>query len=107
MASKFVMLVVSVPTKHADALRKALGDAGAGKLGNYSHCSFSYSGTGRFLPGKDAEPAAGKRGKMSSVKEERIEMLCERKKMPQIIKALRAVHPYEEPAFHFIPIELG
>lgn len=101
---EFVMLVVSVPIEHAEVLRTALGNAGAGTLGNYSHCSFSYVGTGRFLAGEKANPAYGKKGKPSSVEEERIEMLCAKDSIPTILKALRDNHPYEEPSFHYFPV---
>ena len=100
-----VMLVVSVPLEHADALREALGNAGAGVMGNYTNCSFSYRGVGRFLPGEGSNPAYGAVGNPAQVEEERIEMLCDRADMPRIIEALKTVHPYEEPAFHFFPIE--
>lgn len=49
-----VKVIVTVPVAHADAVRKALGDAGAGVFGNYKHCSFSVVGTGRFLPTQGA-----------------------------------------------------
>ena len=78
MESKYVMLVTSAPLEHADAVRKAIGDAGGGKLGNYSQCSFSYQGTGRFIPNENAHPAYGSSGIVNEVPEERIEMLCER-----------------------------
>ncbi|MEK7509764.1 MAG: hypothetical protein AAB605_03560 [Patescibacteria group bacterium] len=106
MESTYVMLMVSVPLEHADAVRRAMGDAGAGILGDYSHCSFSYSGTGRFVPGESAHPAYGKPGELASVAEERIEMLCSRAKLASIIAAMKRVHPYEKPAFHYFPVEI-
>src|SRR4051794_28564760 len=54
-----VLFVVNVPVEHADAVRKAMHEAGAGQFGNYSHCSFSYRGVGRFMPDEAAEPAMG------------------------------------------------
>ena len=103
---KPVMLVVSVPVEHAETLRTALAEAGAGSMGKYSGCSFSYRGTGRFIPGEGSNPAYGTIGEVSSVEEERIEMLCESEAMPRIISALREVHPYEEPASHYFPVQL-
>ena len=102
-----VMLVVSVPTKHADKLRKALGEAGAGVWGNYSHCSFSYKGIGRFKPKPGANPAYGKVGELAEIEEERIEILCDESHMSAIVEALRKNHPYEEPAFHYYPVRIG
>ena len=100
------MLVVSVPLEHAESVRAALAVAGAGVLGNYTNCSFSYRGVGRFLPLEASNPAYGTKGELSLVEEERIEMLCDREKISVIVAALRAAHPYEEPAFHFFSVEI-
>ncbi len=102
--TELVKLVVFVPETHADAVRKAMGDADAGKLGNYSHCSFSTKGTGRFTPLKGADPAIGEVGKPQSVDEERVEIACERGQVAAIIKAIKAVHPYEEIAIDTYPM---
>ncbi|MFZ2886876.1 MAG: hypothetical protein WA021_03600 [Minisyncoccia bacterium] len=106
MESKFVMLIVSVPVEHADVLRKVMAEAGAGKMGNYSHCSFSYSGTGRFWPSEGSNPAFGTKGELNAIPEERIEMLCERAVVQDVIAAMKEAHPYEEPAYHYIPVEI-
>lgn len=100
-----VKLVVFVPESHADTVRKALGDAGAGKIGNYTHCSFSSKGVGRFLPGEGASPTIGEIGKLEEVIEERIEVVCERDKLTDVVSAMKAVHPYEEIAFDVYPLE--
>src|SRR3989344_6179331 len=105
MNQELVLFVVSVPIEHADVVREAIHKAGGGQLGNYSHCSFSYRGVGRFLPGEGASPAYGEKGSPSAVEEERIEVLCERSKLREVIAAMKAAHPYEEPAFHFFPIQ--
>ena len=99
------MLVFTVPVTHADAVREAVGKAGAGKQGNYSFCSFSTKGTGRFLPEAGANPATGTIGKLEEVEEERVECLCDAERVDAIIAALKAAHPYEEPAFALYPIE--
>src|SRR3989344_310073 len=101
MAKKlnFVKIVVFVPETHADAVREAMGKAGAGKLGNYSFCSFSIKGIGRFRPEKGAHPTIGKVGRLESVVEERIETICERKRLKAVVSAIKKTHPYEEPAF--------
>ena len=69
-----VKLVVFVPLSHADDVRQALGEAGAGKLGNYSFCSFSSHGTGRYKGNKNSKPFIGKAGQLESAEEERIEV---------------------------------
>ncbi|MBI2450024.1 MAG: hypothetical protein HYV47_00650 [Candidatus Nealsonbacteria bacterium] len=102
---KFVKIVVFTPETHADAVRKALGKAGAGKIGNYSFCSFSAKGKGRFLPKKGAKPAIGRAGKLEQVFEERIEARCERSKLKKVLRAIKKVHPYEEIAMDIYPLE--
>lgn len=106
MPNQLVKLVVFVPGTHADAVRRAMGNSGAGKLGNYSHCSFSSSGIGRFKPLKGARPAIGKVGKIEEVKEERVECICERSRAKAIIATVKKVHPYEEVALDIYPLIL-
>jgi len=91
-------IVVYVPLTHADKVREAIGEAGGGKLGKYSFCSFSSRGTGRFKPEKGAMPHIGKVGSPEVVEEERIEITCEDKVVKDVISAIKKVHPYEEVA---------
>lgn len=97
--SSQLKIVVFVPKSHTDIVRKALGDAGAGRIGLYSHCSYSVNGVGRFKPLDGAHPAIGEVGKFEEVEEERIECVCERNNAKKVIEALKKVHPYEEVAF--------
>jgi hypothetical protein len=101
---KRVMIVVNVPEVEADDLRKAIGDAGGGKLGNYSYCSFSVKGKGRFLPNQDANPTIGSVGQPELVDEERIEVSCNEEDAPILVKAIRIAHSYEEPAIAVYPL---
>jgi hypothetical protein len=103
--SKLVKIYTSVPKSHADKVREAMGRAGAGKFGNYSFCSFSFEGIGRFLPEKGANPAIGKIGKLEEVKEEKIEAICERKRARAIVEAIKKAHPYEEPIIDIHTLE--
>ncbi len=105
MESKKYKLIVFVPEANADTVRKAMGDAGAGVIGNYSHCSFSSKGIGRFLPEYGANPAIGKVGTLEEVAEERIEVICEENKLQEVIAAMKAVHPYEEVAYDVYLLE--
>ncbi|NTW30758.1 MAG: hypothetical protein HGA33_05750 [Candidatus Moranbacteria bacterium] len=102
---KSYKLVTFVPLSHADAVREAMGKAGAGRIGNYTHCSFSSRGTGRFLPGEGAHPAIGEVGKPEEVEEERIEVLCTEETIDEVIAAMKATHPYEEVAYDVYPLE--
>ncbi len=99
-------IVVYVPEGDADKLREAMGNAGAGVIGNYTHCMFTIKGTGQFKPGPGSNPTIGEVGKLERVEEVRIETLCDGKKLKDILKAVKEVHPYEEPATDVYPIEL-
>ncbi len=102
--NKKIKLVVFVPKSHADVVRKAIGDAGGGKMGNYSHCTFTIKGDGRWLPLKGSNPTIGKLGELSEEEEERIEFDCEKKLAKKVISAIRKVHPYEEVAINIYPL---
>lgn len=99
-------LVVFSPLEASDGLRKALGDVGCGFIGNYSHCSFSAQGTGRFLPGDGTKPYIGQPGELESVAEERIETIMPASLEKKAIKAMLKAHPYEEPAYDVYPLDL-
>ena len=101
---KQVKIVVFVPNSHTDIVRSAMGDAGAGKIGLYSHCSYSVAGVGRFKPLDGAHPAIGVVGKFEAVNEERIECVCDVLIAKEVIAAIRIVHPYEEVAFDIYPL---
>ena len=101
---ELVKLVVFVPEEDANKVRQALGKAGAGKIGEYTYCSFSIKGTGRFIPSKKANPAKGKAEQMEEVAEERIEVACEKDQVQKIIKQIKNVHPYEEVVIDIYPM---
>ena len=82
----------------------AVGDAGAGRLGHYSHCSFMSPGTGRFTPLRGSRPFLGTEGVQELVPELRIECVVEEDVLDAVVRALRAAHPYEEPAFMTWPV---
>lgn len=98
-------IVVYVPESHGDTLREAMGNAGAGQIGNYTFCTFTIKGTGRFRPGEGATPTIEHVGKLEEVAEERIETVCSEEKLKDVLAAIRAVHPYDEPATDVYPIE--
>jgi len=101
---ELVKLVVFVPEENADEVRQALGEAGAGKIGEYSFCSYSLKGVGRFKPSDKANPHIGSAGKMEKVNEERIEVACEKEQAADIIKVIKDVHPYEEVVIDIYPM---
>lgn len=105
MESKNVKLVVFAPISHADAVRQALGEAGAGKIGDYDFCSFSSRGIGRFRGSKNANPAIGEPGKYEAVEEEKIEVIVPREILKEVIEKVKAAHPYEEVPFYVSALE--
>ena len=92
-------LVVFVPAEALDALRNALFEAGAGRIGEYERCSWYAEGTGTFFGGEGTSPAVGGAGQEERVRELRLETVYPVEREAAIVSALRATHPYEEPAF--------
>lgn len=100
-------LVVNVPASHADAVRKAMGDAGAGRAGHYAHCSFSIRGTGRFTSEPGANPHIGRIGIPETVEEEQIQVDVMKEDMKPALAAMIAAHPYEEIGYEIYPVLSG
>jgi dinuclear metal center YbgI/SA1388 family protein len=98
-------LAVYVPKDYEEQVRAALGDAGAGHIGAYSHCAFSSEGVGSFKPLSEADPFIGKRGELERVEEVRIETVYPSGIEKSVIKAMNEAHPYEEVAFDIYPVE--
>lgn len=98
-------LVVTVPMSHTDIIRKAVGNTlKAGKFEKYLHCSFSNVGTGRFLPLENSKAYIGDVGKFEEVEEERIEFDVLVEDVVEVLRALLAVHPYEQPVYDVYPL---
>jgi dinuclear metal center YbgI/SA1388 family protein len=95
-------LVVFVPVEFASRVANAVFAAGAGAIGNYSHCGFQVEGTGTFLPLAGSKPAIGRKGKTETVKESRLETIVPAEKLDGVIAAMKKVHPYEMPAYDVI-----
>lgn len=97
-------LTTYVPATAADALRHALAEAGAGRLGDYDHASFSTAGEGRFRPLEGAQPHVGEIGRVEVVEEVRLEVVAPRGLRSAVVAALLAAHPYEEPAYDVVEL---
>jgi dinuclear metal center YbgI/SA1388 family protein len=97
--------VVFVPAQNADAVREAMFAAGAGHIGDYSHCSWGVAGTGQFLPHDGASPTIGNVGTVERVPEDRLEVIAPQRLRAHVLAALRGAHPYEEPAFDIFALE--
>jgi hypothetical protein len=97
-------LVVFVPREALDAVRDAVFEAGAGRIGEYERCSWYTAGTGTFLGGEGSDPAIGERGREQRVAELRLETIFPEERHDAVVAALRRAHPYEEPAFDVYPL---
>ncbi|MDD2422039.1 MAG: Nif3-like dinuclear metal center hexameric protein [Heliobacteriaceae bacterium] len=102
--AELVKIAVFVPADHEAVVRRALGEAGAGHIGNYAHCTFRTSGTGAFLPLDGAEPFIGRVGEVAEVAEVRVETVVTRQDLSRVLKAMLKAHPYEEVAYDLYPL---
>ena len=98
-------IVVFVPEENADAVADALSGAGAGRIGDYTHCTFRSTGTGTFFGGEGTDPYAGEKGRLERLSELRLETVVPSHLVRGAVAAIRVVHPYEEPAFDVYPVD--
>ncbi|MGN6752503.1 MAG: hypothetical protein ACTHJJ_08115 [Intrasporangium sp.] len=96
------VLAFYVPTADTDAVLSAVFAAGAGAVGDYRDCAFVMPGTGQFRPVAGANPTIGEVGALEHVAEHRVEVVLPRRLRRDVVAALKAAHPYEEPAFHVL-----
>lgn len=99
-----VKIVVTIPYENVIEVRDAICEAGAGVIGNYTCCSISTKCIGTSKPNDDANPYIGKANQLELIEEEKLEVVCDVKKVKNVLKKLREVHPYEEPAIDIIPL---
>ncbi len=95
----FYKIVVFVPAEAVEKVRNAMAEAGAGVIGQYTHCSFRSPGTGSFVPLPAADPYVGDIGKLVEVKELRLEMICAGSWLNDVLAAMIEAHPYDEVAY--------
>ncbi len=99
-------LVTFVPDTHLAKVRDAVcGTSEAGGIGKYTHCTFSVSGTGTFMPGPNAKPFSGEKSKLNEEPERRFETIFPKHALPHVMRALREAHPYEEIAYDLVKLE--
>ncbi|WP_273389211.1 Nif3-like dinuclear metal center hexameric protein [Barnesiella viscericola] len=104
MPGLLMKLVTYVPESHVEQVRTALFEAGAGHTGNYDQCSFGQAGEGTFRPGLHAKPYCGVIGELHREPETRLEVIVPVYAQGAVMAALKRSHPYEEPAFDWIPL---
>ncbi len=105
-SEQLLKLVVFVPAGYDDSIRNVIAEAGAGQVGNYSHCTFQLSGMGTFMPGEGTDPFIGGPGQLEKVDEIRLETILPATRQEAVIKALFDAHPYEEVAYDLYPLAL-
>jgi hypothetical protein len=105
--AKRFKVVVFVPENKAEELAFAMSKAGAGKIGNYTVCSFRAKGTGTFRGGKNTNPVIGRKGRFEKADEVRLEMVCDIQDLDNVVSAILKTHPYEEPAYDIYKILSG
>ncbi|MFF2077224.1 hypothetical protein ACFVXG_20985 [Kitasatospora sp. NPDC058162] len=95
---------ISVPESHVEQVVDALHAAGAGRVGEYARCTSVWRITGSWLPSPAARPYQGTAGEIHTAEEVRVESVCEQRQAAAVLRAVRAVHPYEEAVVNFLPL---
>jgi hypothetical protein len=94
-----------VPESHADEVKQAVFLTGAGRIGDYDQCCWQTLGTGQFRPLSGSQPFIGMQGEVTRVAELKVELVCADEHIRAAVDALKAAHPYEEPAYEVIRFE--
>lgn len=105
MTGQLYRIEVYVPGSHLEAVKEALFSAGAGQVGDYTRCAWQSLGTGQFLPGEGSSPFLGAVGQVETVVEYKVELVCKQALLQAAITAMKAAHPYQEPAYAVLRME--
>ncbi len=92
-------LVFYVPVEHCEQVKQAIFASGAGRIGNYDCCCWQVLGQGQFRPLSGSQAFIGEQGRLETVEEFRVELVCEDELIEQAVAKLKQAHPYEEPAY--------
>jgi len=92
-------LCVYIPLSHVEQVKKAIFDAGGGKIGNYDNCCWQTHGQGQFRPLANSKPYIGETGEIETVEEVKVELVVDDAVIKQVVSSLKQAHPYEEPAY--------
>ncbi|MBF0413218.1 MAG: NGG1p interacting factor NIF3 [Desulfamplus sp.] len=93
-----------VPESHLQAVTSAMFNKGAGRIGNYDSCAWYTKGFGQFRPLEGSSPFVGKQDKIEHLSELKVEMVCEKHLIKEVLQELIKAHPYETPAYHAVEI---
>jgi dinuclear metal center YbgI/SA1388 family protein len=102
--SEVCKLVVYVPTEYEERILNALFETKAGKIGEYSCCSFRSGGKGTFKPEARAKPFIGEVSKISHADEVRVETVVPKGDLAGVIEHVRKNHPYQRMAYDIYPL---
>ena len=97
-------IVVFVPGTHKELVKDSVFKEGAGTIGDYDSCCWETKGMGQFRPLAGSNPYVGTRGRVETVEEYRVEMVCADESIEAVIKAMKQAHPYEEPAYDIMKL---
>ena len=97
-------LAIFIPETHLEQVKTAMFDAGAGRIGNYDQCCWQIKGQGQFRALEGANPFLGQQNTVEQVDEYKVEMVCEDDLLKPVLEAMKASHPYEEPAYDVIKL---
>lgn len=93
-----------VPESHLEPVKQAVFAAGGGRIGDYDSCCWQVAGQGQFRPLAGSDPYLGRQGEVEQVAEYRVELVCDREHITAVLGALKAAHPYEEPAYDVLQV---
>ena len=99
-------LVFYVPASHLETVKDAVFATGAGSFGHYDHCCWQVLGEGQFRPLPGSSPHLGRANRLTIVSEYRVELICAEALITTAVAALKAAHPYEEPAYDLQKLEM-
>jgi hypothetical protein len=106
MSDKKYLLAFYVPEENVETVMEAVFAAGAGKYKDYDRCAWTSRGTGRFRPLENSNPYLGRQDEDTKVIEMKVECIVKEANIKAVKEALLLAHPYEEPAYHFIVINV-
>lgn len=99
-----VKIEVFLPPEALETVCRALAAENAGVIGNYDNTFATTEVTGHWRPLENANPYLGTVGKIETAREIKLEVNCNIKYVPAVLKAIRAAHPYEEPLINVLPV---
>ena len=102
--TEYVKIEIFAPAESVVPLLDALHAVGAGRVGNYDHCVSVSRVTGYWRPLPGAQPYEGVVGELSEGSECKVELRCPHTLAADVVRAIRAVHPYEEPVINVLPL---